>query len=175
MQVLFEAGTLYTLDSSQIYLKDLLNIHIILRKLFGKVIMDIYKDFTMMLFLSLTWVATMGIEGIIQEIQFHISVSENVSIDRIMGWKGKYFTILDFIQEINRFFGPVIIINLANLFLTTSIFSFRLLNMIFSGSNGGWVSPFMKIIRNMMTVSGLVFGTETMKEKVNLTRFSNTP
>ena len=133
-----------------------------------------YKDSVSLLFVCLIWLASKSIQVIVNDVETRFStikdqLSSQVSVQQVIKWKRDYFITLDWIEEIDGFFGPVLVISFTNIFLTTSIFSFRILNRIFGGIDKKSLLALINIVQNITTVSGLVFVTHTMKKQVKST------
>ena len=116
--------------------------------------------------------ASKSIQVIVNDVETCFSKIQDVSVQQIIQWKRNYFITLDLIEEIDGFFGPVLVICFANIFLTTSVLSFRCLNMILSGSNENPLTSLIRIGKNITVMSGLIFVTQIMKNQVKSTSYS---
>ena len=133
---------------------------------------EFYKDLIFILFICLIWLASKSIQVIVNDVETRFSKIQDVSVHRVIEWKRNYFLTLDWIEEINGFFGPVLVICLAHIFLTTSTYSFQCLNGIFSGSNENPLTFLVTIVRNITTTSALIVVTQIMKNQVKFTSYS---
>ena len=140
-------------------------------RIIASFVIDVYIDLIYMLFLCLIWLASKSIQVIVNDIETYFSKIEDVSVYQIIKWKRNYFIIWDWIEEIDTFFGPVLVISVANKFLTTSIYSFRFLNGIFGGTDENPLEYLIEVVKIITAMSGLIFGTQIMKKQVKCTSY----
>ena len=127
---------------------------------------EVYKDLIIILFICLIWFASKSIQVIVNDVETRFSKIQDVSVHRVIEWKRNYFLTLDWIEEINGFFGPLLVICFAHIFLTTSIYSFKCLYVIFSGKDENPLTSLIKVGRNITPMSALIFVTQIMKNQV---------
>lgn len=133
----------------------------------SKIPIDLERDISLVFFVCVIWLVSMSIQAIIQDFVARNSTPTDITLHQITTWQKKYSAIMDLIEEINPFFGPLLLINFAEMFLTTVIFSFVSLNLALGGTYGQPISSILKIARNIVTMSGLLHATEMMQGKVN--------
>lgn len=133
-----------------------------------KASIDIYKDTALLMFGFFIWFASESIQVIIKDIETCSSSIGNTFNYRLATWKRNYFVILGLIEEIDRFFGPALLVNIASLFLSTTFFSFRIIYVIFRGLDERQYASILKLTRNLLTIFGIIFITERLKNKVKI-------
>ena len=134
--------------------------------IFVKFIPEIYKDLIIILFICLIWFASKSIQVIVNDVETRFSKIQDVSVNQIIQWKRNYFITLDWIEEIDGFFGSLLVIFFAQIFLTTSVFSFRCLNGIFRGKDENPLTSLIKVGINITATSALIIVTQIMKNQV---------
>lgn len=127
---------------------------------------DFYEDFTLVCFTSLIWFASESIQAITEEVEPHTATTGDVSIDRIMKWKRNYLSVLELIEEIDGYFGPALLISFTTIFITTTIFCYRFLYVMFGGANKISIASLVRIMRNIVEMYGMIYGTVVIKNKV---------
>ena len=129
-----------------------------------KFVPEVYKDLISLLFVCLIWLASKSIQIIVNDVETRFSTIQDDAVHQVIEWKRNYFVTLDWIEEIDGFFGPVLVISFANIFLTTSFLSFRCLNGIFSGIDENLSASLFRIGKNITMMSGLICVTQMMKK-----------
>ena len=144
-------------------------------KIFGRILPEIGRFLTSALFMSLIYSVSMSIQVLIEEAETYLSTTEHASIHRLVKWSKDYLFILDVVDEISHFFAILLLIMFASLFLTTTIFSFRFLNVVLTHSRENSVRHFMKIVKNIIIITGMIHPVEMMKRKVSSPSYSSGP
>ena len=128
-------------------------------------LIEIFRQLALILFACLTWLACNSISRILtNDIEHHNSTM--VSVQQIKIWRKNYLIVLEFIAEINEFFGPILLFSVMGIFVETTMFTFRFSKLMFIGSESFLGSGILKIIRGFITMFALLIVPEKMKEKV---------
>ena len=127
---------------------------------------DIYKLFSLILFVCLTSLASMSVHCLTEEVKIWYSSIHGVSSYRINRWQKIYFTILDLIMEIDRFFGPMAVIIITYVFIQTIINVSVAIEILLGLLEGDLILFFLKNFKNMIMILGFIFGNEIIKRKV---------
>ena len=136
-------------------------------KIFVKVVTEMFQDFTVVLFVSFTWIASMNIQAIAEDVSVYFASMRDAPSQRILKWQKNYFTTLEYIEEIDHFFGPTTLIIFATLLFQTCVYSFIVTNFFLNAAATGIPQIFVvKMITNVLLVVGFILGTERMKAKV---------
>lgn len=120
----------------------------------------------MIIFVCLTWVASITIQGIIDEVEIQLTLIKDMSIQRIRKWRRIYFTTFDFIEEIDVFFGPVLLLIFMNSFALIVLYGSRFVKSLLGGLNDDPTKYITIVFANIFILSGFIIGSEVMKAKV---------
>lgn len=129
-----------------------------------KIITDAWKDLVLVLYLSFTWIVSSAIQIMIEEAE----LVELASVQRILKWEKQYFLLLELIDGVNQFFGPMLVSVFAGIFVAIIVFNYRFIAMLFGETNGSFYAPAIRLPRNVMLMSGFIFGAVVIKQKVKL-------
>ena len=136
---------------------------------FGFEMTDLYIYLSVILFVCLTCVASKGIQTIIDDVQSQTSIFHNESGNRVRKWRQSYGMIHDFIEEVDQFFGPVLLIFFARMFVIFVITVFQLTLVELKESNDkvtvtDRIVYFTKVI---IYIPMVAFRSHKMKQQVN--------
>lgn len=134
----------------------------------GIIIGESYECFLVVLFVSLTWLANMSIQILIQDVQTDTVLLELID-NVVLNWKRRYCIILEFIEEVNNFFGPALLIFISKYVIMFIVYSFMLVNQFHYHVKSIFALGYM--IRNLFLILLLVIGTQKMKNKVSHTTY----
>ena len=105
----------------------------------------------------------MSIEFIIEDIKIYLPTLD-LAGHRVVKWKKSYHVILNYIEEINQFYGVPLVIMVSNMFgeivLRTSA--------VIADYPNNLLVHFISIGRMLIILSLMVYATEKMKEKVTV-------
>ena len=127
----------------------------------------IYKQFSLILFVCLTSLASMSVHFLTEEVKICYSSIHGVSRYRINRWQKIYFTILDLITEIDGFFGPMAVISIAYVFIQL-VMNISLGIQFLLGLEEGNLILFIlfRTLQNIILILGFIIGNEIIKRKV---------
>ena len=131
------------------------------------VIVDWYECTSVVLFVCLTWMASNGIQHIIEDVRDNASELFQVAKLETRRWKRSYCLISNFIEEIDGFFELALFFLVIKQFFEFTVFIMdAVLNRLVeeSFSSFGWhiVHP----LQNVALLSMVVSATQNMKLKV---------
>ena len=132
--------------------------------------MDFYEDLSTILFVNLTWLASMSLEGIAEEVQNAAQPFHDLAGHQVKKWKRTYCLIMNFVEEIDQFFGMFLLISFVKLYVTFFLFSFSAVVYMFT-SKKRLVFMIVYLIKNLVLMSVVIFASEQMRRKVSLKTF----
>ena len=134
----------------------------------GNEITDLYIYLTAILFVCLTCIGSISIQIIIKEVRTQIPKLENKSGNRVRKWRQIYGVVHEFIEEIDTFFGPILLIFFARMFIFFIISVFKLTYIEIMDLNISLILQrmiyFAKVI---LYISMLAYRSHKMKQQVN--------
>ena len=125
----------------------------------------------LVLFLGLTWLVSMSIQMIAEQVKNAVAMTDDATDHQLRKWKKSYFLTLDLIEEMDGFFGPILLAIIAQMFLliiTHIYFAFCKSNENRLYGNIGLIRHYYKIIVTLIWMFLLTFGTQRIKKKVTL-------
>lgn len=93
----------------------------------GAQLTDLYIYLSVILFTCLTCVASDGIQIIIDDVPSQSLMFHSESSHRVRKWRRSYGLIYDFVEEVDRFFGPILLVFFARKFIVFVITVFQLI------------------------------------------------
>jgi len=132
-----------------------------------KVYQEIFQDLLMVLFLCLTYLATITNETIIQDVSTRSFQWRNVSLYWIRQWKKNYFAVQEYVKEIDRFFGPTLIITFAKISVDIIVTCSVVVNWIFQIEARNPLLFILKTITNILLAAGSIIAAQKMEEKAS--------
>ena len=127
---------------------------------------EIFQDLLVVLFLCLTYLATITNETIIQDVSTRSFQWRNVSLYWIRQWKKNYFAVQEYVKEIDRFFGPTLIITFAKISVDIIVTCSVVVNWIFQIEARNPLLFILKTITNILLAAGSIIAAQKMEEKV---------
>ena len=127
---------------------------------------EIFQDLLVVLFLCLTYLATITNETIIQDVSTRSFQWRNVSLYWIRQWKKNYFAVQEYVKEIDRFFGPTLIITFAKISFQSILIGFKALGAVFEYEPMNPTGFIVKSTTNAFLAAGFIFAAQRMEEKV---------
>ena len=125
----------------------------------------------LMLFVGLTWLVSMSIQIIAEQVKTALVMTDHATKHQLRKWKKSYFLTLNLIEEIDGFFGPILLVTIGQTFLLiiTKIYSalYKWDELLIYGPIG-IIRNIYKIIMTLIWIFLLTFGTQRMKKKVTL-------
>ena len=141
---------------------DLLNDYL---SIFGMTILAIYEYLWIILFTCLVRVVAGSIQDIIKNVESHFSTGV-ASGNQLTVWNETYLVTFDLVTEMNGFFGPTLVALLANNFLKSIFYVYKLVYQVVGNDRLIIVYWILKIIKNLIKIAGFVHGAEILKKKV---------
>ena len=127
---------------------------------------EIFQDLLVVLFLCLTYLATITNETIIQDVSTRSFQWRNVSLYRIRQWKKNYFAVQEYVKEIDRFYGPILIITFAKISVHTIVACYIFIAAVFQNETVNPLASIMKTATNIILVVGPIIAAQKMGKKV---------
>ena len=133
----------------------------------GIVVGELYESFVVAAFVSLTWLASSGIQVLIDDVQSYRPILQGDVALRVRKWKRSYFLTLDLIEGLDQFFGPTLCVFISRQFIMFTIYTFSIPVLWIKKER---VSHFSicYLTRNIILMVMLVAATQRMKKKVIL-------
>ena len=133
---------------------------------FSTIYDDIFQDFLMVLFVCLTYLAATNIEAITKDVSTRSLQRQNVSLYWIRQWKKNYFAIKKYVDEIDRFYGPAIVLIFGKISVNTIVTGYKCVDWIFLNESENPLPYVVKTITNILLAAGFIVATRRMEEKV---------
>ena len=140
----------------------------------GLCIINLYECFSVVLFLSMTWLASMSLQVIMEEVRSSFPPSGGNALPLPLKWKQSYHLISNYIREIDRFFGTFLLVFFVKGFLYCFTVSCELI--VFMNSSDSARFYIYGLFRNTSLNGLVIFGSYNMKKKVtslDIDRFDN--
>ena len=134
----------------------------------GVELADLYIYLSVTLFMSLTSLGSMSIQTITAEVQSPIPKIQNEINYRIKKWKHRFGLIHDFIEEIDKFFGPILFIFFARMFIILVVVLFKLNFYISIMTSSSIIDASLHLVKILLYVSLVAFRSQKMEQQVSL-------
>ena len=121
---------------------------------------EFYYFMPMILFVCLIWVVSNSTRVINENVQ-NFALTHDMAGRQVMKWKKSYDLILDYFEEIDRFFSPFLVIFFCNTFVE---FVLRSSSMVTYEQR--MVANVIGILRLLLIMGLNIHATEKMKGKV---------
>jgi len=131
----------------------------------GNLIGHLSECFFVNVFVFLTYVASMSIEAIIEDVQKFYPLVEAGAREKIMGWRQNYHSILGFVDQVDDTFGPVLLILITKQFIMFVMWSFSI--VISWAKKESIYSYVVLIVADIVLMSLLILGSQQMKNKAS--------
>ena len=138
--------------------------------MFGIMIDKTLSYCCLMIFVGLTWLVSKSIQMITEQVENAVVMTDDATNHQLRKWKKSYFLTLNLIEEMDGFFGPILLVVIGKTFLLiiTHVYdSFSQSNEYRLYGNIGLIRHFYKIILALILMFLIAFGTQRMKKKVN--------
>jgi len=135
----------------------------------GKSLLELYECLTITLFFCLTWSASQGIQSIIDDVENYSPAFHPASGHRVMLWSRSYCLMINFIDQVNRFFELTLFLFILKefvfffLFLTSVV---GLIDSVASHNPDVYLFQVVSIIKNLALFLMVIIGVQNMKRKV---------
>ena len=120
-----------------------------------------------MAYFSLTWLVSMSIQVIIDEVKnspHRTPADQQLAIK----WNRSYCLIINFVEEIDNFFGSVLLVYTGQLFFLGFQNSFQVIMSAVAKENLlNCVYPVSYIVKNVSILLLVIYGAQRMKKKVS--------
>ena len=120
----------------------------------GVELTDLYIYLSVILFVCLTSVASTGIQIIIEDVRFQAPKLHNEFGHRVRKWKHDYGLIHDFIEEIDAFFGPTLLLFSGRMF---AFFVFKFFELSFVKTKSDTDSELTSSIDVFNTIEKVIY------------------
>ena len=129
---------------------------------------NFYINSFVVLFVSLTCLVSMSIQSNIEDVQCCSKIPYEIST-QITKWKQSYASIYRLINEMDNFFGPILINYFLGVFYYFIFLPIEILEPEAFQSDAQLVNAgkVLRILQEFFSLSLVVFSTEKMKEKVS--------
>ena len=134
----------------------------------SNLVVDFYEDVTIALFFVLTWMASMSIQIIIDDVQTCSLTLQQASCHQMMKWKRNYCSIINFVQGVGQFFDVALFLFIVKQFML--FFLFFILAVFFALLDGDkqTISYYVvHLLKNAALMSTVVCGSQIMKRKAD--------
>ena len=133
------------------------------------VVTEIYEMLWLCFFTWMIWFASKSIQSITDEIENSFSTRAGATGHQVMNWSRRYCSTLKFIDGIDEFFGAALFIITVNIFVQVITASEKLIDHFDKLPREKIVVLIVEITTHMIQISLVIWTTEKMKEKVNMT------
>ena len=127
---------------------------------------ETFQDFLMALFVCLVHLAAINIEAITKDVSTRSFQRWNVSLYWIRQWKKNYFAVQEYVKEIDRFYGPILIITFAKISVHTIVACYIFIAAVFQNETVNPLASIMKTGTNIILVVGPIIAAQKMRKKV---------
>ena len=130
---------------------------------------DLYIYLPVILFVCLTCVASKGIQIIIEDVQSNASMFHNESGHRVRKWRHSYGLIHDFVEEVDKFFGPVLLVYFARMFVifVITVFQLTLIGLEISNDRVVVTERMVYFTKVIIYIPMVAFRSHAMKQQVS--------
>ena len=125
-----------------------------------------FQDFLMALFVCLVHLAAINIEAITKDVSIRSFQRRSVSLYWIRQWKKNYFAVQEYVKEIDRFYGPILIITFAKISVHTIVACYIFIAAVFQNETVNPLASIMKTGTNIILVVGPIIAAQKMRKKV---------
>ena len=132
----------------------------------GILMTDLYEDLTIALFFSLTYIASMSLQLIIDDVRVCSIVPHSTPAHQIMQWKTSYCLVLNFTRRVNQFLEATLFLFIAKQFTMCSLMFVSAVCLWAKDARGmsdAFVTAYL--LKNTVLISVITFGSQNMKHK----------
>ena len=137
--------------------------------IFGIMIHNTFSYCSLMIFVGLTWLVSMSIQMITEQVGNAVATTDDANHHQLRKWKKSYFLTLNLIEEMDEFFGPMLLVTIARYFILIITHVYTALYQSSEYRLCGYIvliRHLEMIITTLIWMFLLTFGTQRMKEKV---------
>jgi len=134
----------------------------------GGFIIKFYLSSFVVLYVWLTLLASDSIQVIIKDVQSFIPGSHRETMSRVMQWKKSYSYHHRLIQEMDRCFGPALLVYMSYMFFFFIFIPYDVFTDMKTALIGFILQSVWDIFRNLIYVAVPIISSKRMKDKVEL-------
>ena len=127
----------------------------------------IFQDLLVVLFMCLAYLAAINIEAITKNVSIRSFQRRNVSLYWIRQWKKNYFTVQEYVEEIDRFYGPVLIVLFCKVSVHTIVTCYRIVGSVLRNEAGNPVAYIVKGTANILSLAAFIVAAQKMEKRVS--------
>lgn len=127
---------------------------------------DVHQALVVALFVILAWVASSSVHQITEDIRNGSEVFSSSGAPRAMGWRRSYCAVFDFVQEIDRFFGPILFVYIGIHYVSIGVMSFDLFIVSLKGEQVE-LNILLYVLKTAILMTVIIFGTRNMGNKAS--------
>ena len=127
---------------------------------------ETFQDFLVVLFVCLTYLAAINIEAITKDVSTRSFQRLNVSLYWIRQWKKNYFAVKEYVKEVDRFYGPMLILIFCKISVHTIVSCYKFIVWLFQNGTGSPLAFIGKTATNILFAVGSIAAAQKMEEKV---------
>ena len=127
---------------------------------------DTFQDFLVVLFVCLTYLAVINIEAITKDVSTRSFQRRNVSLYWIRQWKKNYFAVKEYVKEVDRFYGPILILIFCKISVHTIVTFYKVVALKSQNEAESPLAYATKTATNILFAVGSIVAAQKMEEKV---------
>ena len=127
---------------------------------------DSFQDFLVVLFVCLTYLAAINIEAITKDVSTRSFQRLNVSLYWIRQWKKNYFAVNEYVKEVDRFYGPILILIFCKISVHTIVTCYKVVALKSQNEAESPLAYATKTATNILSAVGSIVAAQKMEEKV---------
>lgn len=126
---------------------------------------ELYQSLLVTLFLSLTLLASLGIQQITRDVT-NISSIPSLSDARVWKWKQSYCLVFDLVKECDQFFGPFLLLFIGLRYVMFGMMFFQyLMNWLKGEFLDDTVIPIM--LKDILSIATILYGAHKMDNEAS--------
>jgi len=146
---------------------------IVLLSFFGRLITFVFEGATIVLFMSLTWFASLGIQAITGDVRSYPPASDGATGVRLVKWKKNYIQVLGLVEDIEGCFGPILVAFMTKMHIQIVTFTFNIVNSIFMQEDSEFDNYSLPVVKNLLLMMSIIAGVRQMKKRVKAINENN--
>jgi len=135
--------------------------------LVGRLMFEFHQLLSIVLFSTLTLLASANIQTITEKVKCYWPTSENASDIRFLKLKRDYYSVLNFTAEVDNLFGPPLLVFFIKSFISVVLKSFHIGEELFFNHHI-WYKYLPLIIAQLLMIAVIIIVSELMKSNVLL-------
>ena len=133
-------------------------------KVMARVLNELYECLLAILFTFLTWLASLSIQVVTEQVESYSSPFDyEAGRLVIIKWRQSYTAILNFVQDVEEFFGPALLVLTAKQMVLFVVYMFSVFSQM-SFMQQMRIFAVTQLLRNFFFMSLLVVASQKMKE-----------